>query len=69
MNIKRPGRKDTAWFVIALLLPAAFAGADYLESDREMTQIAQAQARRAAVAENGRMAPAVSVASTDRQGR
>jgi len=29
--------------LIALLVPAMFAGARYVESDRQMTQIAQAQ--------------------------
>jgi len=47
MNFNRPGCRDDWLFVIALALPATFAGARYFESDRQMTEIAQAQERRA----------------------
>ncbi len=44
MNLNRRTHREDALFVIALLVPAIFATARYLQSDREMTQIAQAQA-------------------------
>jgi hypothetical protein len=44
MNLNRRSHKEDALFVIALLVPAIFATARYIESDRQMTQIAQAQA-------------------------
>jgi hypothetical protein len=50
MNFNRSGHRDNFLFVIALLLPAVVAGARYFESDRQMTQIAQAQAERQSVA-------------------
>jgi hypothetical protein len=55
MNFNRPGKSDDLLFVIALLLPAVFAGARYFESDRQMNQIAQARSRGAvAVDSNAR---------------
>jgi hypothetical protein len=58
MNMNRRSRTEDALFVIALLVPAIFAGARYVESDRQMTQIAQAQTREASVAlESHRSAP------------
>ena len=47
MNFNRPGCRDDWLFVIALVLPAAFAAARYFESDRQIAQIAQAQEKRA----------------------
>jgi len=47
MKFNRPGCRDDWLFVVALALPAAIAGARYFESDRQMTEIAQAQERRA----------------------
>jgi hypothetical protein len=44
MNMNRRTHREDALFVIALLVPAIFATARYFQSDREMTQIAQAQA-------------------------
>ena len=43
MKFNRRGYRDDLLFVIALLVPAIFAGARYLESDRQMTEIAQAR--------------------------
>jgi len=50
MKYKHSSHRDDLLFVIALLLPAIFAGARYFESDRQMTEIAQAQAKRESVA-------------------
>lgn len=44
MNMNRRSRREDALFVIALLVPAIFAGARYHDSSREMTLIAQHQA-------------------------
>ena len=44
MNLNRRSHREDALFVIALLVPAMFAMARYVQSHREMTQIAQAQA-------------------------
>ena len=43
MNFKFAPHRDDALFVIALLLPAVFAGVRYVESDREVTQLVQAR--------------------------
>jgi hypothetical protein len=43
MNFKFSPHRDDVLFVIALLLPAVFAGARYVQSEREMTQIVQAR--------------------------
>jgi hypothetical protein len=43
MNFKRRGSWDDALFVIVLIVPAALSTARYFESERQMTQIAQAQ--------------------------
>jgi hypothetical protein len=50
MNLNRRSHTEDALFVIALLVPAIFAGVRYLESERQITQIAQAQTRAASVA-------------------
>ena len=42
MNTTRHSRREDIIFLIALLVPAMFAGARYVQSDREMTLIAQA---------------------------
>ena len=42
MNISRRSHREDIIFLIALLVPAIFAGARYVQSDREMTMIAQA---------------------------
>ena len=45
MKFNRHSRFEDVLFVLALLVPAVLSGARYLESDREMTQIAQAAAK------------------------
>jgi hypothetical protein len=42
MNLNRQSRRDDVLFVIALLVPAIFAGARYTESTQEMALIAKA---------------------------
>ncbi|MBV8208866.1 MAG: hypothetical protein JO133_02275 [Burkholderiaceae bacterium] len=42
MNMTRRSHREDAIFLLALLVPAFFAGARYVQSDREMTLIAQA---------------------------
>jgi hypothetical protein len=50
MNINRRSHREDALFVIALLVPAIFAGARYVESDRQVAQIAQARPQAVSVA-------------------
>jgi len=50
MKFNRHSRFEDVLFVLALLVPAVLSGARYLESDREMTQIAQAAAKSTNVA-------------------
>ena len=69
MNFRRPGCMDDVLFVIALLVPAIFATARYFESDRQMTEIAQAQSQRAAVASANSAQAHLRVASAERRGR
>ena len=47
MKLHSPNHRDDLLFVIALLLPAVFAAARYLESERQMDQIAQTQSQSA----------------------
>jgi hypothetical protein len=69
MNFNRRSHREDALFVIALLVPAIFAGARYVESDRQMDQIAQARSQ-AAVVVFERHAPApLVVAQTETRGR
>jgi hypothetical protein len=42
MNMNRQSRRDDVLFVIALLVPAIFAGARYAESSQQMALIAKA---------------------------
>ncbi|HWY72158.1 MAG TPA: hypothetical protein VNW98_00840 [Burkholderiaceae bacterium] len=49
MNFNRRSYREDLLFVIALLVPAVFAGARYFESEAQMTQIAQAQQKAAEV--------------------
>jgi hypothetical protein len=42
MNMNRQSRRDDVLFVIALLVPAIFAGARFTESSQEMALIARA---------------------------
>ena len=53
MNMNRQSRREDALFVIALLVPAIFAGARYHESNHEMTLIAQRQAAIQVAASHG----------------
>jgi len=69
MNLNRRSRKEDALFVIALLVPAIFAGARYIESDRQMTQIAQAQTHATSVAAESRLPASVLVAKAETRGR
>jgi hypothetical protein len=69
MNLNRRSHKEDALFVIALLVPAIFAGARYLESERQITQIAQAQTRAASVALESHKPAPVLVAKTETRGR
>jgi len=69
MRFNRPGRIDDVLFVIALLVPALFAGARYLESDRQMVEIVQAQSRGAVAADKVHESPSLRVARADRNGR
>jgi hypothetical protein len=69
MNLNRRSHKEDALFVIALLVPAIFATARYLESDRQMTQIAQAQTRATSVALDSHKPSPVLVAKADAGGR
>jgi len=67
MNLNRRSYREDALFVIALLVPAIFATARYVQSDREMTQIAQAQAA-PVVAQSHAPAPLI-VAAVQTRGR
>jgi hypothetical protein len=65
MNFNRPGHRDDALFVIAILVTAVVAGARYFESDRQMDQIAQAHARAVSIAVEGKARPPMRVARAD----
>lgn len=71
MNFKLSNHRDDLLFVIVLLLPGIFAGARYFESDRQMTEIAQAQAKRESVAGTvpGKAQARVRIAETEHPGR
>jgi len=69
MNFYRRSHLEDALFVIALLVPAVFAGARYVESDREMAQIAQAQTQAAVVAAQTQAPAHVVVAQVQPRGR
>ncbi len=69
MNFNRSGHRDDWLFVIALLLPAVFAGARYFESDRQMTQIAHAQAHRALATDGGQERATTHLALAQSHGR
>jgi len=43
MNFNRRSYRDDLLFVVALLVPAVFAGARYVESELQIVQIEQAQ--------------------------
>jgi hypothetical protein len=69
MNFNRSSHRDDLLFVIALLVPAVFAGARYIESDRQMAQIAQIQSQRSLAAVDSHAQANLRVASAQSQGR
>jgi hypothetical protein len=69
MNFNRRSHMEDALFVIALLVPAIFSGARYVESDRQMTQIAQARSHVAPVALEGKAPATVVLAKADSRPR
>ena len=69
MNFNRSGHRDDFLFVIALLLPALFAGARYVQSDHEMVQIAQAHSRSALAADESLPQARLRIAHVDSRGR
>jgi hypothetical protein len=58
MNFNRRTHREDLLFVIALLVPAIFAGARYFDSDTQMMQIVQAQQKTAEVALDTQAQPA-----------
>jgi hypothetical protein len=68
MNFNRRSHREDALFVIALVIPAIFAGARYLESDRQMTQIAQARPQAAVIASAHHQPANVIVAKSETAG-
>jgi len=54
MNFNRRSHLDDVLFVITILVPAIVAGTRYVETDRQITQIAQAQSHSAPVAADTR---------------
>jgi len=50
MNFNRRSHLEDVLFVITLLVPAIFASARYVETERQIIQIAQAQSHSASVA-------------------
>lgn len=50
MNFNRRSHLEDALFVITLLVPAVFATVRYIETNRQLEQIAQAQSRSVSVA-------------------
>jgi hypothetical protein len=71
MNFNRRSYRDDLLFVIALLVPAVFAGARYVESERQIVQIeqAQSQGQGALVAVDGGARAPLHVADAERHGR
>ena len=65
MKYKHSSHRDDLLFVVALLVPAIFAGARYFESDRQMTQIVQARDKRESVAGTAPEQARVRVAETE----
>ncbi|HWS66807.1 MAG TPA: hypothetical protein VN325_28930 [Steroidobacteraceae bacterium] len=69
MNFNRRSYRDDLLFVVALLVPAVFAGARYVESELQIVQIeqAQSQGQGALAAVDARAQPRVAYA--ERRGR
>jgi hypothetical protein len=68
MNFNRMGHSDDWLFVLALLVPAVFAGVRYFESDRQITEIARAGSNGALVAVDNHAQAHLRVASAQGQG-
>jgi hypothetical protein len=71
MNFNRRSYGDDLLFVVALLVPAVFAGARYVESERQIVQIeqAQSQGQGALVAVDSDARAQLRVAYAERRGR
>jgi hypothetical protein len=69
MNFKLSTHRDDVLFVIALLLPAIFAGARYVQSDREVTQIVQARTQAELAADKAHSPEHLRLASAQAQRR
>jgi hypothetical protein len=69
MTFNRSGHIDDLLFLIALLLPAVFGGARYLDSDGEMTRIAQAQQQSVLVADDSQAREYLHLAYAQSHGR
>ena len=69
MNYNHRSYRDDLLFVIALLVPAIFSGACYVESERQIVQIEQARSEGAFVAANGGAQARLRVAYVQGQGR
>jgi hypothetical protein len=69
MKFNRSTNKDDLLFVIALLLPAVFAGARYVESSREMDLIAAVHPQAQAVARDGHRPERLHLAYAQSHGR
>ena len=52
MNFSRRSHREDVLFLIALLIPAMFAGARFVESDRQMDRIARTQSAPTAIVLN-----------------
>jgi hypothetical protein len=61
--------KDDSLFVICLLVPTVFATARYFESDRQMDQIARAQAKTQQIARDAQARPPLRLAYAQSHGR
>jgi hypothetical protein len=59
MNFSRPNRREDILFVIALMVPAFFSVARYLETDRQLEQIAHAGTHATVLAATHAPAPIV----------
>jgi len=65
MNFNRRSHLEDVLFVITLLVPAIFASVRYVETERQITQIAQAQSHSASVAVDTRAPSSAVIAQAD----
>jgi len=65
MNFNRRSHLDSVLFVSTLLVPAIFASVRYVETERQITQIAQAQSRPVSVAVDRRAPSNAVLAQSD----